>query len=310
MKIKLSILLCILLLVIAGCSKKEQPVDVEPLTEEDYAELAGDTEPAVDAEPTGDLNPTDDATVQSDEAQKSDSEQTVKVAKTYKEVHPELYSFYQGSNMTFSRWVYTIDKQSNFIGSIIYPDGTTVVGGGDAEIPIDIGKYAGDSSESEEGTEEEGNGKFDVVSEKDKTVNPFGEDVQMSTVDGETIGVTTKTIEGAVIDKSTITAFNMDFSTADTKYKLSIDTVEGIKEKLFSYELYNIEGDVSVDPSSILVTATGTYTTYLIVYDSAKVPYAVTYVPNHVTNTVYMLTASDISKTEKLSEVMQLLIDE
>lgn len=296
---------------IAGCGKKQQtpPPVVNTPADSQPVETPADV---FTEEPKSTQTPTPSA-----------EEPKTLVAKTYKEVYPYLYTFYPDNpTYKYSQWVYTIDGDSTFIGSITLPDGTVIVGGGDAgegtNINIPGSDYTGGNkpagnpnsgSVSDPGTTPGPGGNIVVG---DPTVNPKGEDIDLTGDDGVVTKVTTKTIENAKIDNRKTTPFTVVFKADSVTYTFDTNTLTSVSEELLSGKLYKgLEGSVYLDESATIVTSGGTYQQYSIGDTSgAQKVYACVYVPKYAANTAYILTSSDIDSNANLMEVLQLLVVE
>ena len=303
---------------LVACGKKTvnetpTPGDYNDVGFENTDEIGGDdfTDPDLNVdiaegpEVTPEVTPTP---AEGEEPGEDTTEQApvVVYAKTYKEVNPDLYTYYPEAGLTYTKWIYKIDKDSNFIGSIIYPDGTILEGQGKAEgeVIVDEKDYTGESKPSTEPIETE------PEEPKDKTINPMGEDFTMAGTNGDILHITTKTVKDAVIDKTTQTDFRTEFTTGEAKYVLSVDTVDATMNKLFTVGIYQISGEIYINNEKSKVTEKGTFTQYDILTADGLAPYAVTYVPNTTLNTVYMLTADTVENATNLLDVMVAIIEE
>lgn len=309
-------LLLILTLVLAftGCKKESNLPPVDDFSDvEQYDEIT--------PEPSGDIIEEDapDAEVSEDEvveAPAEDEESRVLVAKTYKQLHPELYNFYpENPKMTYTKWVYTIDKSSSFIGSIIYPDGTTIIGNGDVKdsIDIDTGDFTkGESPNTPSSPSDVEQTVKDEKLEGDEKINPAGEVVTIDGGEGTNVTVTTKVIEDAVIDKTNTNPYVLDFSAKGVEYTIKSDTIDATMNKLLQEGLYEgLSGSVYINTPATVSTSKGTYTEYTIYSnDGAAQVYAVTYTPRYTSNTVYLMYSDDLSNNNNLMEMLQKMIVE
>ena len=295
----------------------ENDIEVVYAAEETPTPEATPTPVAEDAEVSGDGAATDEAV---------EEEPKVLYAKTYKQVYPELYSFYpENPAYKYSQWVFTIDSSSGFVGTITLPDGTVIVGGGspgdkgDTNIDISAGDYTGGSKPTGStggtgGTSTPGQtGPVIDVVVGDPTTNPKGEDLNIiGGGNDEEILVTTKTIKDAkIIDKKT-SPFTVGFKTKEREYYFESNTVLGIMETLEEGDYYDgVSGSVELNKDIEVRTAGGVYQMYDLHTLSGDVyHYAAVYTPTYSANSVYMLTSTDIEQNEDLMTILQLLVVE
>ena len=121
-------LIYILLLVVGGllcgCAAKQEELLIEDYSsyEDTTNQLISDAT-SVNTE-SGEENLTEEPEVEVND--EPAPEKTV-LAKTYKQVYPELYTFYTDDpEYTYSKWIFKLDNQSGFVGSIFMKDGTVI----------------------------------------------------------------------------------------------------------------------------------------------------------------------------------------
>lgn len=121
-------MLCILLvlsigILISGCSSQSEGV-----VPEDFSEYEDTTNQLItDAAEISNSAATEDTETDVVEDAKSDEPEKIILAKTYQQVYPQLYTFYdEDPDYTYSKWIFSLDNQSGFVGSIFMKDGTVI----------------------------------------------------------------------------------------------------------------------------------------------------------------------------------------
>ena len=320
-----------------GACKKNEPIQIPSDVEN---EGTYEPEDVTEDLPVENLPAENEAEGDAD-AEVTDEEPKVLIAKTYKQIHPELYNFYPAEpNLTYTKWIYTIDKQSDFVGSIIYPDGTVITGTGDVDEDIviekdkytqtDEGKRPGgagsnvgndgtspDNNNNGEGagTEDgDGNGGLSGPSKVkgDPTVNPSGKEYTLDGGDGSNITVTTKTVEDVKVDSSNTNPYVLEFKAKGVEYILKSYTIEAAMTELLQDGLYpDLEGSIFINTPATVTTAKGTFTEYTIAGGSSGTNvYAATYTPRYTANTVYVLHSDSLENNKDLMPMLQKMIIE
>lgn len=341
MKLRKSVLCLLAVMLMSvlclGACKKDETVQIpSDVGDEGSYEQEDITEDLpVESQPAGDE--VEDNT----DSEVTEEEPKILVAKTYKQIHPELYNFYPAEpNLTYTKWIYTIDKQSDFVGSIIYPDGTVITGTGDVdgEITIEKDKYTQTDEEKRPGGagsnvgndgtspdngnnggstgtgDDNDNGELSGPSKVkgDPTVNPSGKDYTLDGGDGFNITVTTKTVEDVKVDTSNTNPYVLEFKVKDVDYILKSYTIEAAMTALLQEGIYpDLEGSVFINTPSTVNTAKGTFTEYIISGGgSGTNVYAVTYTPRYTANTVYVLYSDSLENNKDLMPMLQKMIIE
>lgn len=267
---------------------------------------------ATNEETTGEVV---DTTVAPVEEEEEEQEDRVIVAKSYQQVYPELYTFYdENPDRTYSKWIYELNKSSGFLGTIFFKDGTSMTASDVAKDEIidydrDDNTAGKTDTDGPSGVE----GKPSDKLEGDMTVNPGGRDYTLVSTTGDySTTISTKPIEGAFVDEINSTPYVMSFAVNGDKYRIRTNTVDGTMRALLEEGLYkDLNGSIYVDQDNVVKTAKGTFTSYLYVeVDGTQYTYAVAYAPKYATNTVYLMYADELEDNEGILEMFQMMVIE
>ena len=222
------------------------------------------------------------------------------VPKTYYDLHPEIYHYYAEPEYTISRWIYTIDETSGFIGSIIYPDGTVIIGDGEVNIDLnDFGLNGGDVRDKPNkptgSVSTNGNNSYQSDSGVPmyNDVNPKGEEFVMTTPNGEQIALDTNVLPGATIKKSESTAFVTVIDYDDSDVVIETVTSTQYLDYVRNKSLSDGQGYVYVDGGRSMATSAGSFVIYNIDNHNNTYTYLASFTPANLTNTVIVCYSRD-----------------
>ncbi len=270
-----------MMLLIIGCS--EEPEDsvidnsVEDIITDSQDELS-EVESSTTDTPVVTI-PVDES-IGTQDTEVVDNDTAIYVAKSYAEIYPELFDFYEPTENTYTRWVYSITANSNFIGSIYLPDGRIIVGNGKAsdDFSIDMTDDAYKTKPSTTGT----------VQTEFPVVNPKGTDFTIPTLAGDIVA-STRFKEDLMINEINSTEYKFELNAGDATYILEECTNTSYLEKLFNDSIYNVTGSVSADNQSLVRTSFATYVKYTIQTSDGVYEYASVCIPYSMSDTVFIL---------------------
>lgn len=310
-KLLILILVGCMLLGSAGCGKVAMDAVVAHAEELDVSAPI-DTETQ---EPLPTDTPINDDTVVSEETEEVVEEERILVAKSYQQVYPELYNYYpEEPERTYSKWVYSIDRSSGFIGTIYFKDGTSIT----SDVVGKDDSYDYNRDDNTAGKTDTGNKPGGVeggdVSDKvigDMSTNPAGKDIDMISTGGDyTVKVSTKPIKNAIVDESSTTPYRTVFSVGMSRYYIKTNTIDGSMAMLLEEGIYkNLDGSIYVDQQGVVKTNKGTFTPYTYVgRDGTNSIYAISYTPKYASNTMYVMYAEDMKDNANIVEMFQMMV--
>ena len=218
-----------------------------------------------------------------DEEEETTEQVIVNVKPTYQSQHPELYVWPE-SNTKYRRWVHTTDEDTEFIGAIINPDGTSRTSEGTYN-PSDV---SGNTDSS-----------LDFTVDESYTLIPA--------VGTSNIKVALKSRSKTTVNKDRTTQFGMSLSYGNNEYVIKVYDDDTLKSCLTKC-LYTIPdmalGKFDVSLKSSTDSGDGTLTEYVINYNdvngrSKSGGYIVDYTISNNHICIYGLNLDDDTSTMK-----------